>query len=271
MNNRKSPGEKEVERSLAALRPQPGERFWRRMEQAPWMTAPASRRTPFFSRRKAAALSGIAILLFVAVIAFSPSGRVAALKLFRYFQSAGSDQASVIVTPPGTKSPNLYISKDYFSLTIDEAQNLAGFKVYSLGSLPEGFTFTGGRYDPETDTTALLYSHGEDVLLLTQRRLGKVNETGSIGASAEVQQVTVRGQTGEYVHGGWRTQPFSSNPLEQAYPATQASLALEWDADLNQALLKWEEDGFAFQILASGLERLDKQTMISFAEGMNDE
>jgi hypothetical protein len=108
------------------------------------------------------------------------------------------------------------------------------------------------------------------VLLITQRKLGKVNETSGIGASAVVEQVPVRGTTGEFVQGGWRTLAGTRSPFKQAYPGAQVELGMEWDPQLNQAILRWQEGDFDFVMVASGIKELNKNMMISFAEGMNN-
>lgn len=263
---KKPPSEEEIIHMLESFQPEPGPRFQTRMERAPWRSGRARLR----GWRKALAVTGIVSILVLAAAGLMPGTRAAAVKLFQFFQRAAADTQVVQVTPMGTNGPNLLASKEYFSLTIGEAESQAGFRVLVPGSLPDGFELTGARYEALTGAVSTLYSRSEALILVIQREAKTVDETGSIGASANVVEVEVRGVTGEYVQGGWRTLASTASPLEAADPGTAVSLGMEWDPELKQAILRWEENGFSFQIIASGLDEVDQRFMQSLANGLKD-
>src|SRR5690606_38599267 len=77
----------------------------------------------------------------------------------------------------------------------------------------------------------------------------------TVGQSAAVQQVSVRGTIGEFVIGWWTWNPTDAQRT-QVYAATYVpgdQQPMRWvsDQDTAHRILRWEENGYVFQIRTS--------------------
>ncbi len=163
----------------------------------------------------------------------------------------------------------------YFSLSISEAEQLAGYKARELSladiaDLIPGLEFTGAHYNSEMRAIILRYSVENHHLYLTQYPIGPTQEYNTIGPNAPVQKVLVRGAEGEYVVGGWKA---ARPEITSTQPGTQVNLDVVWDPNLPQRILRWQEADFLFEILTSaslGRElNLEKEEIIKIAEAIH--
>lgn len=264
--NQEPPDEERIASWLARFKPQPSARFYQRMESTPWMKAlridnNVERRTDWTARlsgaptlRVAAAAAFLLAFIIIGTLA-SPTLRAFAEQLMHFFVPSQEDHISVQVTMPFPGRPGSFDSPDYFSLDLSEAQNLAGFRVQEITRLPSGYVFSGAHFDPNLKAVSSRYSKDGSFLVLTQRPSGQVEEYFSVGASAAVKTVEVRGLQGEYVTGGWRASPQEGSRIETAVPGTQVSLEAYWDPSLPQETLRWQEEGMVYEIRAAGAGR----------------
>jgi hypothetical protein len=274
--NKKPPEEEQIAAWLADFKPQPSARFYQRMESAPWVkTSRAAKKVknqPGWiarlsgapSLRIAAAAAALLAFIIIGTLA-SPALRAVAQQLMHFFIPAQDDRISVQVTMPFPGEAGSFESADYFSLSLSEAQSLAGFPIKEITRLPPGYAFSGAHFDPTLKAAALRYSDHGSFLVLTQRPSDKVEEYFSVGASAAVETVEVHGVQGEYVTGGWRVTPQESARIETAVPGTQVSLGAYWDPSLPQETLRWQEAGMAYEIRAAGADRPNRDELLEMA------
>ncbi len=266
-DSRPAPDEEQLAALLQSFRPHPTERFYQRMASAPWGRKTTARRklsgVPLFrlGRYLWAAPAFIVLLLVAAGLAF-PSLPVAARQLMRFFAPNPSDHMTLEVTVPSPNDPEVFGAPGYFSLSLAEVEQLAGFDVKEIvlpeaGSPIPGMAFNGAHYDPELQTVNLRYSAGGNSLYFSQRASGKIEEYSSIGVGAPVERIIVRGVEGEYVAGGWRSTRITPTGTQGALqPGTQVSLDINWDHELPQHILRWQENHVYYEILCTaGLGR----------------
>ncbi len=274
------PDEERLAALLERLRPRPTARFYHRMASAPWKSAaPEARRFRAWPSRRAAmrALAAGAVLLALAVLSVFvfPPLNATARRLMSFFAPSPSLSLELEVTAPSPGDPNIFGAPGYFSLTLVEAERLAGFPVRQIplaegsNSIP-GLVFDGAHYDSLLQAVTLRYSTQAGSLFLTQRKLGSIKEYNTIGPGAPVEQVSVHGIQGEYVTGGW----IPVHPLAAtSQPGTQVSMDVVWDPTLPQHILRWQEGDFLYEILTSASLgskiELEKETLVEIAESIH--
>lgn len=264
------PDEKRISDLLGRFKPTPSARFYQRMESAPWVTGGTSVEQDrqgvisslwnshlglagkqFRPLRPLAVSLGVLLLVFAGMMVF-PSVRAQASIVLRYFLRLTNDQPSVMVTVPALGDPTSFGTTGYFGLTLDQVEAQASFPILEIGALPTGMAFTGAHYNPVWQLASLRYEGNAQSLVLTQRKLGVVEQVQTVSADAPVETVQVDDRIGEYVAGGWIVAPGSEQVLQTAIPGTQVSLGIVWDPNLPQQILRWQDDGVAYEILASG-------------------
>jgi hypothetical protein len=259
-DNSQPPSEEEIEALLSQIKPLPGKRFYQRMEHAPW-----EKRGLRFGAQTLRRLAIAAFLIFVVVSAtFTiPSVQAAARQLLRFFVSSISDQRTVEapIPLPGSQA------KTYYALNLEQAQKVAGYPLKNLYLLPDQMVLSGAHFEPSLKAVSLRYTNGSVDLIFTQHPLGKVKEYSSIGASATVEPVQVRGVQGEFVSGAWRLQSTQMVIQETSLPGTQANLGLYWDANLPQHILRWQENGMAYELICTS-SAIGKEELIEIADNI---
>ncbi len=258
--NTQPPSEAEIEELLARIRPRPSNRFYRIMKKAPW-----ERKRFLFGPgllRPLAATVLLMVILLGAAITL-PSVQAAARQLLRFFVPSTSDQRTVVVPLPLPGSQ----AGTYYALSLEQAQTELGYTLKTPAALPDELVFSGAHVDPDLKSASLRYTNGKIDLIFTQHPLGNVEEYSSIGASAVVEHVQVRGVDGEYVSGAWRIKPTQATIQETSLPGTQTNLGLYWDPDLPQHILRWQESGMAYEILCTG-DTIGKEGLITIANSI---
>lgn len=251
------PSEEEIVGLLSQIKPRPGRHFYQMMEYAPW-----EGRRSWLTHHvlRPLAVAAIIITIILAATFTLPSVQATARQLLNYFLPASSDQRTIQAPFPLPGSQ----MEIYYGLNLEQAQKQADYPLKTLGVLPDKMAFSGAHVEPALKAVALRYSDGMNNLIFTQRLLGNVEEYSSIGASATVEPIQVRGVQGEFVSGAWRLQTSQSSVQATSNPGTQANLGLYWDADLPQHILRWQENGMSFEIISTG-ETLRKEELVNIA------
>jgi len=165
--------------------------------------------------------------------------------------------------------------QERFSLSIVEAEALAGFDIKIPTNLHNGYKFWGAHYDLIINSVTQMYVMPvpgpmmDSVVFITQSR-GAFSDEGKIGSDAEVETVIIGGAEGQYVKGGWVT--FSSEtPAPQ--PGDIVTKEFTWEKYfVPMQRMRWQADGFFFEITVQGSDTqkgfLFKQDMIVLANGL---
>jgi hypothetical protein len=204
----------------------------RRDLQDRYATRPAMR--PHL-RPASLALAGIVIALALVLFA-TPVGDALGQVLVELFQTAEDD---VLPYPPAqtaiagytmtaslgptstsavtaTKTPNVTPTSGpgYYlgaTMTIDEAEEAAGFDILVPVQVPGYLTFHGAAYDSEKNISHLFYTlnnyHGSNGLTISQEPITGMEDCdlcSDVGPSADIIQVQIGDVTGEFVGGAWR-------------------------------------------------------------------
>ena len=251
---------------LGSVRPTPGAEFYQKAAHQPWAAGEHPPRKAGFFPRRVAAIAGLALLLVVVISLTSPSLEVLAQRWLQFFLPKTSDQTTVQIPISEISDP-----AGRFTLTIAEAEALAGFTARVPAELPSDFRFSGAAYEAERGAIVLNYmTQSGGVLRIIQSRA--VEEYQQIGASAEVEMVSVGGLSGEYLRGAWVI-PEVKSALDT--PAkTTLPLQATWNPAANSQMLRWQSGEMLFEIIvAGGVENqpgyLDKEDLIALAEQMH--
>ncbi len=133
-----------------------------------------------------------------------------------------------------------------FSLTVGEAEALAGFDVLAPSYLPTGYAFQGAHYDSETQRVAMSFvsqrgeSGGAGTLYIYQQR-GSLPEDTS--PSAAVTAVSVGDVMGKFVRGAWVYEPAGSTTPR-------------WEGNADVYTLSWQKNNTTFTITFLGGETI---------------
>ena len=106
--------------------------------------------------------------------------------------------------PTATSAVQSVAGGPFWNLTLDQAQELAGFDVLVPASLPPGYRLDNIIYTPSTGEVSQFYEYhpysaGE--MFIFSQRLSPPAEL--IGLNALVEQLTIENIPVEYVKGGW--------------------------------------------------------------------
>jgi len=279
------PSEEEIISYLEAFQPHPSADYYHRMETAPW-TAPEKTglRFPNFvnwltgmsnsfrrPRLRVALASTVLLLVIVLVTLTSPTLQAVAQKILHFIVPAPTDELTLQMTvqPLGTQEP--LNAEERYPLSLTQAEVLAGYPLRVIAQLPEGITLTGAQYNPNLHAVTLRYAGTRRTLLFTQHPVGDITEYATVGASAPVEMVIVRGVPGEFVTGGWIATDANDRIQATAAPGTQVSLGVYWDPTLPQRILRWQEGNILYEILSTKTAQgitIDKDELIAMAESI---
>lgn len=278
MNTPKNkPDISEIEYLLGEMQPQPSEEFYHRMEMSPWVRIKReqNRRKSLIDRillpKFQVKALFIAILLFLVLalgIINTSNFIVIAQQIAKYILPAESDQLYLPFANSVTISPTASETLDDFPLNQEEVQDLAVIKLKRIPLSKNNLIFNGARYDPSLEAVTMRYELDKALILFTQRSLNSIDEYTSVGASAPIESIRVRGVVGEYVEGGWKILPEYSESSPTVSPYNNSNLTVIWDPDLPQRILRWQEDNIVFEILVTGIHSLEKSDIVKIAESI---
>ena len=257
--NNDSPSAEQVENLLRSIQPKPSSRLYHRLAKSPWQPKPS-----LFKSQK----WGVAILLLacflVATIMISPPLRAMARNWIMYFLPDRRDSIQISLGDLGPQELYQYAAPENFPDSIDQVSKRAGFSVRLPATLLPEMSLVGARYEENSATVVLLYKGAGYNLFLSERPIDVGQEYFTIGASAVVEEVSIDGIRGEYVSGGWIKQPVLTTSL----PDTTQDLPVQWDASLPQHTLRWQAEGYAYQLRSTGSLSPEKSDLIVLAEAL---
>ena len=267
------PSEEQIERLLSSFQPNPGVSYYQKMEASPWNRSQQSKARisqwrDYLKPRAVWAFSAaaLALVLVFTGILFVPSLQAVAQNILQFLDLAASDNISVPVNINYPDDSTAFMSPEYFNLGLSEAFELAGYPIKQINVPQEKLTFSGAAYDQTLQRVTIWYANPDFDLYFSQRPAGGIEEYSKIGASASVDIVKVYGIEGEYVTGGWRLSSSEINKMETGLPGTQASVKAYWDDSLPQQILRWQTDGYIYEILTIGEPKLEAKDLINLAE-----
>lgn len=234
-------------------------------------------RKPFFHRFQIQIIM-ILVVLLVGILFFNtPSGRAVAQSILNFFTRSESN-----ILPAPTEIPLVWVEQtpgvpaatvtplpgpafsdecgDYPDPKCNVAQirSKVDFPIKELGVIPASMYFIGSTGEP--DRVYIFYGtqdHSENLILIEQPWTGSSDQTPLIiGASAVVETVKIGNSTGEYVKGSFT---YRSGETQE-----------HWDADADNQILHWVDDGVFFQIINSGIQ-LDQDSFIDLAGSLTTE
>ena len=177
---------------------------------------------------------GIAVL-FLLIVSFNP--------VFRQVREYSERNNAVSSTPSHASEPPA-TDPLTFTLTVKEAERLAGFDVLEPTYLPEGYIFQGAGYDPQTQKVALTYASpfvdpfGEGRVNIYQQRGDVPRQTDNL--PPHVTPVPVGDVTGEFSRGVWIYESGATTP--------------RWDGSADYYSLSWQKNGTSFMVDSIGGE-----------------
>jgi hypothetical protein len=236
----KKPDATQIETLLENINPQPSERFYQKMENAPWKQEAKEAKPKLirFPYTRAAAI----VLISLCLVLLAQPAQSFAQWLAQLFQIVPSETTTTIdlpivptstYVPSPTPSPALEEFQASLAFTIRQPQNLHGYIFHEAYTMPNSQT--------------LIISYvlaGENPLArgLTLYQSTDEEMNYQIGENAIVQPIEINGVYGEYVQGNWETIDTSSS-------ATQLSVRSQWDNSVQLHMLVWEMDGVTYQLL----------------------
>ncbi|MEN4011334.1 MAG: hypothetical protein ROW48_04830 [Bellilinea sp.] len=157
------------------------------------------------------------------------------------------------------------------SLSVEEIREQISFPLMLPTWLPEGLNYVHrsiSEYDPQSwegsgKKLSIIYARTPDQdftkgLLYLNANDGPISAPPLLAESRE-QSVTVNGQPGIYVHGGWQDDG-------RGDPNTKMGI-LQWDDQADDAYLTWTQDGVTYLLEAHNLGA-DLDVLLRIAESM---
>jgi hypothetical protein len=239
------------------------------MENAPWIIGTSLKKENFLNtsvliRKPMLSISILLLFILLIGISFIPSVQAVARQIIYSFIPAPSDQieVQVILSNPGDLFH--YADPGNFNFSIQEIREQAGFVVKEISQIPEDLVLVGSRFDPSYNAVIILYQGDNYKLFLTQRPTEKGNDIFSVGSTAQVDQVMIGDRQGEFVRGGWKaisTQTISATES----PGSQTRINAIWDSSLPQYTLRWQDEGFVYELRTIGVGSPSQSVLISLA------
>ncbi len=225
------------------------------------------------------------IIIVLALFAILPQGRVWAQQILHFFIKDKDEIAlptsipvNLVEVTPGTLQPTstpIDISGQNFDFydqcgglpmprcSGEAIRKLVSFPVKGLTDLPAGMIFAGATGGE--DGITLVYQIGEtrEVSLLLNE--GPATDAAlqaiPVGSSAEIEEVKINGNIGEYVKGSYFNYAGDTSAL--------------WTTDTGLQSLRWEENGMLYTISMfhssdSASLKIDKSGLIHLAESLSE-
>ena len=267
-----TPDDIQIIEMLRMFAPVPSFRFYEKTEKAPWIKSGSKEKVRLFSSNTLARRwflgTAVLIALFTFIgLSFSPSIQVIARQIIYSFISEPSDQ--IIIQATLTTPGDLFNFTDpaNFPMTIQEIHESAGFYIMQITKLPEDLIQVGARFDSSYKTVTTSYQGNDYNLFLTQRPIGSGADVFSIGTTAKVDLVKIGDQQGEFVRGGWKA--ISTQTITKTIsPGNQTNITAVWDNNLPQYTLRWQVEGFIYELRTIGEGSPSQSELIALANGL---
>jgi hypothetical protein len=265
--NETFPSEEQIVTLFSRFQPKPGQSFYQRMSKAPWSQESHLRSINNHMLSRVIRLASFTIITFLLILLpllFTPSLLSNARQLLRFFWVNDENFRSIEVTFTPTSTSESPFPELSFPLSIQEAAVTAGFQLKTLTTLPAGVILDGAAYDPTRAAVLIRYTGEGKTILFTQRENDRLKEYASVGPDATPEIVTVRGVHGEFIPGGWvvQTQSTPQPGLESQ------TVNLIWENQAGMATLRWEENGYVYEIVVTSLQNISQDEILAIAESM---
>lgn len=258
----------QIEEMLTHFSPQPTNRYYRKMQKKPWLVISQGHKYLFNSKQPYQKIIWASVISLVVVVlvsaTFFPTLRVIARQIIYSFISGPSDQINIQVTLSNSGDLYNFAAPENFPLSINEVNKQAGFLVKEITSSLKDLKLVGARFDPRYNAAIILYQGDKYKLFLSQRYVGNNVDIFSIGPSAQVNLVNIGGIQGEFVMGGWRAISTQSVP-DTSTPGTQTNINAIWDNDLPQSTLRWQTNGYVYELRTIGEGSPSQSVLITIA------
>ena len=263
------PDEVQIETMLRQFEPQPTTRFNQKLRHAPWLKSLPNDKVQLNKSIKSRRMliwgvAGFIFVLALVSISFIPSVRAVARQIINSFVSEPSNQLEIQVTLSSPGELFYYAEASSFPLSLIDVRGQVDFPIKEVQKLPVGLEFVGARFENRDDTVTLLYMAREYKLYLTQRPIGFGEDVFSIGASAQIELVNIGLYQGEFVVGGWKAITTQSAP-ETSIPGEQTNISAIWDDTLPQYTLRWQAEGFIYELRIIGNSSPTQLELITLA------
>jgi Tol biopolymer transport system component len=147
-----------------------------------------------------------------------------------------------------------------FSLTIQEAEELAGFDVLEPSYVPQGYAFQGAAYNAQSQAVTLQYiseDTPETTTLSIYQKRGEFPELG-LPSESNTTPVAVANVIGEVAHGAWvYDSPDTTTP--------------RWEESDGYVSIRWQRDGMSFTVdFLGGITTppIELQELVTVAESL---
>ncbi len=251
-----------IEDLLRSIQPEPGQRYYQKMANAPWVETQAGRQPAWSKKYRFAALAAGVLVLAVALLA-TPAGNVVANELLQFFTRAQGNVLPVptvqynppipspspapthsleilpagqvaITTQTPKPTPTEYPGMPA-ELSLAEAEALAGFDLYEPLRLPRDYRLARITYNTyhqaiEMEYTSPRAATGESFYIIQGKNLAPM----TVGADAKIETFQVGDYTAELVRGVWFADAGSTQAAWQEGP--------EWYT------IRWQAQDVAIEI-----------------------
>lgn len=245
-----------VEQMLNSIQPEPSSDFHHRMAKMPWKKY-IHPEIKLRMRRYGFSAAIFAILLITAFFLVTPVGSAIAKDILQFFTRSDSDVKTIptqfVSVPPPTPTTEPTFGLALVpavmenpqptatavtprGLSLDEAEELAGFELFEPSKLPRDYNLTQVEYDAEKQIISMWYRSPRGVtgeFILVEE--GKNLIQSEIGASAKVEYIPVGDTEAEFVKGGWFTDAGSNEE--------------KWYDDMEEYNLRWKVQDISIHVM----------------------
>ena len=217
MSDNHSWQDNEVVSALEEFHPQPSQRFYQKMQSAPWMAeSTATHRRSLHrhatTRRAALALAVLATFLMGGAFLAAPPLRSLAQELLGLFTRQPSD----LVAKQQLEADSVGVQRWETPPSLAEVERATGTKVWTPRELPAGYRLEHVGYTPAEHTIVSRYVYeaapasdfpNDQPPMFVLAQLPVAHAKGrlpfKVGASAPIEVVAIGDTQGEYVKGAW--------------------------------------------------------------------
>lgn len=246
------PTTEQIETLLTHITDKPSERFYEKMENAPWNTAANEQSARPTTRPNYRATAAVAIVaLMTAGLLFTPLGAAAQELLSRFFTPlpTNTQTSTITINPQPTAIAEAPV---YIPQSLAQVQAQVGFDIPLPRALPPFYN----TLDAQLVGDGVMVSFRNDSDTVGRNLVMQIHPLGDdpdhfdfeVGANAQIETVQIGNVTGEYVRGYWATDEAPTVVGENA-EGQVVELEQSWNNDLGFQFLKWQADGFNYQIM----------------------
>jgi len=233
----------DIETLLTQIQPEPGERYYQNMQNAPWNKE--TRTYPV----KSLVAAVVAVVIFGASLALTPLGALAQDVISRFFVIQDTNTRTFEVERP-IEPTAVADAPVWEPLSLAEAQAQTSFTM-TPPQPPAPYEFDGADVYNNGRTVMLSYRIPDDTsvgrnLVFFQSPVSDADPR-EIGASAVIEQVSINGVPGEYTSGWWAITDENSQGING--DQERLELESEWDNDFGLHYLEWIDGDYAYQIM----------------------